>query len=51
MGKIMWDTIVLGDLMFDNGIGSHEEVAREWDDFGQDYPVSPDGFTSILTAI
>ena len=24
---------------------------REWDDFGQEYTIGPDGFTSLFTAI
>jgi len=51
MGKIMQDTTALGDLMFDDGTGRNEEAGREWDDFGQEYTVGPDGFTSVLTAI
>jgi len=51
MGKIMRDTTALGDLIFDDGTGSNKEVGREWDDFGQEYIVSPDRFTSVLTAI
>jgi len=51
MGKIMWDTTALGDLIFDDGTGRNEEAGREWDDFEQEYTVSPDGFTSILTTI
>ena len=37
--------------MFDDGTGRNEEAGREWDDFGQEFTVGPDGFTSILTAI
>jgi len=51
MGKIMRDTTALGDLIFDDGTGRNEEAGREWDDFGQEYTVGPDGFTSVLTAI
>jgi len=51
MGKIMRDTTALGDLIFDDGTGRIEEAGREWDDFGQEYTVSLDGFTSVLTAI
>ena len=42
---------MLGNLIFDNGTRRNEEAEREWDDFGQEYTASPDGFTSILTAI
>jgi len=51
MGKIMRDTTALGDLMFEDGSGRNTEAGREWDDFGQEYTVGPDGFTSVLTAI
>jgi len=51
MGKLMRDTTALGDLMFDDGTGQNEEAGREWDDFGQEYTVGPDRFTSVLTAI
>jgi len=51
MGKIMRDTTALGDLVFDDGTGRTAEAGREWDDFGQEYTVGPDGFTSVLTAI
>ena len=51
MRKIMRDTTALGDLIFDNGTGRNEEAEREWDDFGQEYTVGPDRFTSVLTAI
>jgi len=59
MGKIMWDTIVIGDLRFGEGAvrsfrdekGRNLEAGREWDDFSQEYTVSPDGFTSVLTVI
>jgi len=50
-GKIMQDTTALGDLMFDDGTGRNREVGREWDNFEQEYTLSPDGFTSVLTAI
>jgi len=51
-GKIMRHTIALRDLIFDNdGTGRNEEAGREWDDFGQEYTIGPDGFTSVLTAI
>ena len=51
MGKIMRDTTALGDLIFDDRTGRNKEAGREWDDFGQEYTVGPDGFTSVLTAI
>jgi len=35
MGKIMRDTTVLEDLIFDDGTGRNEEAGREWDDFGK----------------
>jgi len=47
----MQDTTALGDLIFDDGTGRNVEAGREWDDFGQEYTVGPDGFTSVLTAI
>jgi len=34
-----------------HGTGRNIEAGREWDDFGQEYTVGPDGFTSVLTAI
>jgi len=51
MGKIMRDTTALEALIFDDGIGRNEKAGREWDDFGKEYTVDPDGFTSILIAI
>jgi len=51
IGKIMRDTTALEDLIFDDGTGRNVEVEREWDNFAQEYNISPDGFTSILTAI
>ena len=51
MGKLMRDTTALGDLMFDDGTGWNEEAGRGWDDFGQEYTVGVDGFTSVLAAI
>ena len=51
MGKIMQDTTALGDLIFDDGTERNREAGREWDDFGQEYTVGPDRFTSVLTAI
>jgi len=51
MGKIMRDTSALGDLIFVDGTGRHAEARREWDHFGQEYTVGPDGFPSVLTAI
>jgi len=51
MGKIMRDTTALGDLMFKDRSGKNTEAGREWDDFGQEYTVGADGFTSVLTAI
>jgi len=51
MGKIMRDTTAIGDLLFEDGRGRTAEAGREWDDFGQEYTVGPDGFTSVLTAI
>jgi len=47
----MRDATALWDLMLDDGIGRNVEAGREWDDFGQEYTVGPDGFTSVLTAI
>jgi len=44
-------TTALGDLIFNNGIGRNVEAGREWDDFRQEYTLSSDGFTSVLTAI
>jgi len=37
--------------MFDDGTRRNVEASREWDDFGQEYTIGPDGFTSFLTAI
>jgi len=51
MGKVMWDTTAMGDLIFDDGAGRNVEDGREGDDFGQEYMVGPDGFTLVLTAI
>jgi len=51
MGKIMRDTTALGDLMSEDGSRRNTEAGREWDDFGQEYTIGPDGFTSVLTAI
>jgi len=51
MGKIMRDNTAIGDLMVDDGTGMSDEGGRAWDDFGQEYTVGPDGFTSVLTAI
>ena len=51
MGKIKRDTTALGDLIFENGTGRNAEAGREWDEFGQEYTVGPDRFTSVLTAI
>jgi len=47
----MRNTTALGDLIFEDGTERNEEAGREWDDFGQEYTVGPDGFTSVLTAI
>jgi len=51
MGKIIRDTTVLGDLIFDDRTGRNAETGREWNDFGQQYTIGPDSFTSVLTAI
>jgi len=51
MGKIMRDTTAIGDLIFEDKEGRNTEEGRVWDDFGQEYTVSPEGFTSILTVI
>jgi len=51
IGKIMRDTTVLEDLMFEDGTGRNMEAGREWNDFGQEYTIGPDGLTSLLTAI
>jgi len=51
MGKIMRDTTTLEDLMFDDKTGRIAERGREYNDFGQEYTVGLDGFTSVLTAI
>jgi len=47
----MHDTTALRDLIFDDRTGRNIEVGRKWDDFRQEYTVSPDRFTSILTVI
>jgi len=47
----MRDTTTLADLMFDDGTGKNEEGGREWDHFGQEYTIGPDGFPSLLTGI
>jgi len=59
MGKIMRDTTTIGDLIFGEGErrchsderGRNLEEGKERDDFGQEYTIDPDGFTSVLTAI
>jgi len=51
MRKIMRDTTAIGDLMGNDGTGRNAEAGRGWDDFGQEYTVGPDGFTSDLRAI
>ena len=38
-------------MLLDDERGRNVEEGREWDDFGQEYTVGPDGFTSVLTAI
>ena len=41
----------MGDLMFDDETGRNNEAGRKWADFGQEYSIGPDGFTSVSTAI
>lgn len=51
MGKIMRDPTALGDLIFYDGMGKNEEEGRDWQDFGQEYLIGSDGYTSVLSAI
>jgi len=51
IGKIMQDTTLIGDLLFEDGRHRRVETGREWDEFGQEYTVGLDGFTSILLVI